>query len=279
MSINWYPGHMKKAHDQIAQSLSQVDAVLEIRDARIPVSSRNEELDALTARKPRIIVLNKKDMADEQATEEWISSLRKDDQRAMAMEATKERPARRIYDVAAGLLSTQRAKRESRAMINREIRLLVMGIPNVGKSTLINAVAKKRTAEVGDRPGITKHERWIKTNANLLLLDTPGIMPTKLEEAQAFHLAFTGAIRDDVLPEQDVGFALIRLLMARASETLAERYQLREMTDPLLVMDEIGRKVGALVKGGEIDYTRTARRVIDDYRKLRFGRMTLEIAP
>lgn len=279
MAINWYPGHMKKAHDAIEKALAQVDAVLEIRDARIPQSSRNEQLERLTARKPRIILLNKKDMAQAEETERWMAALRRDGQRAIAVEATRERPARLIYEAAAILLEDQRAKRERRAIINREIRLLVMGIPNVGKSTVINALVERRTAEVGDRPGITKHERWIKTEADLLLLDTPGILPTKLEEARAMRLAFTGAIRDDVLPEQDIGLELIRILMARVPEALAERYHLSGLSDPLEVMEEIARQIGALVKGGEADYTRTARRVIDDYRKMRFGRLTLEPAP
>lgn len=282
MSINWYPGHMKKATDEIREKLSLVDLCCEIRDARIPFSSANDALYRITAKKKHIILLNKKDMADAKETEKWIQALRQKGQTAMAINAAHERPAKALYDCAAALLSEQQNKRKEQLRINREIRLLVYGIPNSGKSTFINAMSGKRSAAVGDRPGFTKNQQWIKTDADLLLLDTPGILPKKLTERQTLHLAFTGAIRDDILPLQDIGYALLDLLMARAPEAVISRYSLSEEEverETIDTMEEIARYTGSLLRGGEVDYTRTAAILLDDFRKLRFGRITLEKAP
>lgn len=282
MSINWYPGHMKKATDEIREKLSLVDLCCEIRDARIPFSSANDALYRITAKKKHIILLNKRDMADAKETEKWIQALRQKGQTAMAINAAHERPAKALYDCAAALLAEEQSKRKEQSRINREIRLLVYGIPNSGKSTFINAMSGKRSAAVGDRPGFTKNQQWIKTDADLLLLDTPGILPKKLTERQAFHLAFTGAIRDDILPLQDIGYALLALLMERAPEAVISRYALskeeygRKTID---TMEEIARYTGSLLRGGEVDYTRTAAILLDDFRKLRFGRITLETTP
>ena len=275
MDINWYPGHMKKATDAVKRALPQVQLCLEIRDARIPRSSANQQLGALVAHKKRIIILNKKDLADRSETDQWIRALNREGQIAMALDATDEHPAERIYQAAAALLAEKRDARAQRKIINQEIRMMVFGIPNSGKSTVINAMAKRRTAKVGDRPGITTTEQWIRTDAQLLLLDTPGILPTKLEPEQALHLAFTGAIRDTILPQQDIGLELIRLLMQRDPDVFRRRYGI-EATKPLEAMEQIGRSIGALLRGGEIEYTRTALRVVDDFRKLRYGAMTLE---
>lgn len=281
MSINWYPGHMKKATDEIRDKLSLVDLCCEIRDARIPFSSANEALYRITAKKKHIILLNKKDMADAKETEKWIQALRQKGQTAMAINAVHDRPAKALYDCAADLLAEEQNKRKEQLRINREIRLLVYGIPNSGKSTFINAMSGKRSAAVGDRPGFTKNQQWIKTDADLLLLDTPGILPKKLMERQALHLAFTGAIRDDILPLQDVGYALLDLLMKRAPEAVISRYSLLEESGRKTIdtMEEIARYTGSLLRGGEVDYTRTAAILLDDFRKLRFGKLTLEKAP
>ncbi len=279
MGINWYPGHMKKATDEIRQKLRQIDLCCEIRDARIPFASANRELAALTKGKKRIIVLNKKDMADPKETERWVQALRGNGQTALAINASKERPAKRLYEEAISLLQEKQEKRLARSIINREVRMLVYGIPNSGKSTFINALSKKRSAAVGDRPGFTKQQQWIKTDADLLLVDTPGILPKKLGETQALHLAFTGAIRDDILPLQDVGYALLTLLLRCAPEAIVSRYALSDASaEPLAVMEAIAQHTGSLLKGGEVDYTRTAQIMIDDFRKLHFGALTLERA-
>lgn len=282
MSINWYPGHMKKATDEIRQKLSLVDLCCEIRDARIPSSSANEALRLLTAKKKHIILLNKKDMADAKETEKWIQALQQKGQTALAINAVHERPAKALYDLAANLLAEEQKKRKEQSRINREIRLLVYGIPNSGKSTFINAMSGKRSAAVGDRPGFTKQQQWIKTDADLLLLDTPGILPKKLTERQSLFLACTGAIRDDILPLQDIGYWLLELLLTLAPKAVTDRYSLAENEgerETLGVMESIARYTGSLLRGGEIDYTRTAAILLDDFRKLRFGRITLESAP
>lgn len=281
MSINWFPGHMKKATDEIQKKLSLVDLCCEIRDARIPLSSANAELLRLTAKKKRIVILNKKDMADPVETEKWIRVLRQKGQTAIAVNTLHERPAKELYSYAAALLSEEQNKRREQSRINREIRMMVYGIPNSGKSTFINAMSGRRSAAVGDRPGFTKSQQWIKTDADLLLLDTPGILPKKLMERQALYLAFTGAIRDDILPLQDIGYALLALLQKQAPEALASRYSLSQADcseETLAVMEAIARYTGSLLRGGETNYTRTAAILLDDFRKLRFGHLTLEKA-
>lgn len=278
MAINWFPGHMKKAGDEIRKKLKLVDICCEIRDARIPLSSANPHLDKIIKGKKRIIILNKKDMADPVESQKWIDKLRKNDSRALAVDSNREKPAKIIYKMAYDLLKEKMQKQEARGQINPEIRMLVCGIPNVGKSSIINAMALGRKAKVGDRPGITKTQQWIKTDSNLLLLDTPGILHQKLDEDQAYHLAFTGAIRDDVLPLQDVGFSLIKFMIKENSAALIERYKLQDISDPLEVMENIGRGAGALLPGGLVDYDRVGKLVCDDFRKMRLGRYSLEKA-
>lgn len=277
MAINWFPGHMKKATDQIKQKWPLIDACVEITDARIPEASRNRELGTLLQGKPRIILLNKRDMAEPEETARWVAAHRKEGQIALSIDALHENPARPIKDAAQRLVQEKSDKRAAQSIVNREIRLLIFGIPNVGKSTLINRMIGRRSAAVGDRPGVTKTDQWLRTPEDLLLLDTPGILPTKLEETAALYLAWTGAIRDDILPMQDLGFELIRFLLVKNPEALLGRYHVEAGTkDPLQVMEAIGRYSGALLRGGEVDYTRTAKLILDAFRKLHFGRITLE---
>ncbi|MDY3051790.1 MAG: ribosome biogenesis GTPase YlqF [Ndongobacter sp.] len=276
MNINWYPGHMKKAADGIREQLKLVDLCCEIVDARIPKSSSNVMLEKLTAEKPRLIILSKQDMADPAETKRWIAFLTQKGQKAIAMNVLTDQKTKLIYETARALVAENMEKRRQKDITNEELRMLVFGIPNSGKSTFINNLAKRRSAKVGDRPGVTTQRQWIKTDEKLVLLDTPGVLWPKLDETQALHLAYTGAIRDEVLELEEVGFSLIKDLLTLDAAILERRYGVAKEQSALEVMEDIGRKTGALLRGGEIDYRRTAQTVLDDFRKNRMGRISLE---
>lgn len=276
MNINWYPGHMKKAADGIREQLKLVDLCCEIVDARIPKSSANVMLEKLTSEKPRLIILSKQDMADPAETNRWIAFLTQKGQKAIAMNVLTDHKTKQIYEAARALVAENMEKRRQKEIMNEELRMLVFGVPNSGKSTFINNLAKRRSAKVGDRPGVTTQRQWIKTDERLVLLDTPGVLWPKLDETQALHLAYTGAIRDEVLELEEVGLSLIKDLMALDAAILERRYDVATEQPALEVMENIGRKTGALLRGGEIDYRRTAKTVLDDFRKARMGRISLE---
>lgn len=279
MNINWFPGHMRKALREIERRLPSIDLCCEILDARIPFSSSNPILEELTERKPRLVLLNKADMADPVATKGWISHFERQGQRALAICADRDPLGSRIRKEAEYLLQEKRARERQRGQLRQEIRMLCFGIPNSGKSTLINNLARRRSAKVGDRPGVTQAQQWIKADADLLLMDTPGILWPKFTEEQALHLAFTGAIRDEVLSEQDIGYALLETVRKFDPERLIKRYALPAEASTLEWMEKIARDAGCLFKGGHIDYDRVARRILDDYRKNRWGALSLEEAP
>lgn len=276
MNINWFPGHMNKAVKQIREKLKLVDLCLEVLDARIPESSRNHMLEKVTNTKPLMVVLNKADMADPNETQRWVDSFEKKGIPALAMNAQKDRKTDLIYQKALSLVEEKKKRLEAKGVQNAEIRMMVFGIPNSGKSTFINNVAKRRGAKVGNRPGITQSQQWIKTTQNLMLMDTPGILWQKLEKTQSLHLAYTGAIRDEVLPLQDVGFSFIKDVLKRKEDLFFERYGVDEK-DPLAIMEAIAEKYGKKQKSGYIDYDQVARMLLEDFRKMRLGRFTLEV--
>ncbi len=277
MNINWFPGHMRKAANQIVEKLDLIDLCCEIVDARIPYSSSNKMLEELTSSKPRLIILNKEDMASPEETKKWIIRLSVSGKRAIALNSKNNCDAKMIYREAYRLIKEKMEKRKEKGIQNQEIRMLVFGIPNSGKSTFINQLAKKRSAKVGNRPGITTAQQWIKTSVNLTLMDTPGILWNKFEETQALHLAYTGAIRDEVMEIQEIGFLLIKDLLELDEEILINRYGVEVGLEPIEVMDRIAKKSGCIIRG-EVDYDRTAKIVLEDFRKLRLGRITLERA-
>lgn len=277
MNINWFPGHMKKATDRIKAQFDQVDLTCEVLDARIPLSSRNEALEEITQSKPRLIILNKQDLADPDRTGEWIEALRTRQQVALPLNARDQDFAALIEKKARALCRDLLEKRAEKKITNREIRMMIFGIPNSGKSTFINKLSGRKSAKTGDRPGVTTANQWIKTPSSLLLLDTPGIMVKKLGQRQGLHLSWTGAIKEEVLNLQEIGYAFLGYLLDHYEEALMDRYGLPSGQSALEAMDLIGNKLGAL-QGGYTDYDRVAARLLDDFQKGRLGRISLERA-
>ena len=279
MNINWYPGHMKKTMDNIRSSLKLVDIVGEIIDSRIPISSKNPVIDDVLKDKPRIMILNKSDMADENETKKWLSYYRKKGYGAVVVDALHSKGLDKIYSVAKEMLADKFKKLEEKNLSVKTIRMMIVGIPNVGKSTFINSISKRKSAKIGDRPGVTKQVQWIKTKNDLELLDTPGVLWPKFEDERiGLHLAFTGAIKDEIMDIENLAFRFIDELNKRDVNILKNRYNLSEDSyeDTLYLMDEIGRNRGAILKKNEIDYFKVANLVFDDFRKVKLGRITLE---
>ncbi|AXU10709.1 ribosome biogenesis GTPase YlqF [Parvimonas micra] len=279
MNINWYPGHMKKTMDNIRSSLKLVDIVGEIIDSRIPISSKNPVIDDVLKDKPRIMILNKSDMADENETKKWLSYYRKKGYGAVVVDALHSKGLDKIYSVAKEMLADKFKKLEEKNLSTKTIRMMIVGIPNVGKSTFINSISKRKSAKIGDRPGVTKQVQWIKTKNDLELLDTPGVLWPKFEDERiGLHLAFTGAIKDEIMDIENLAFRFIDELNKRDVNILKNRYNLSEDSyeDTLYLMDEIGKNRGAILKKNEIDYFKVANLVLDDFRKVKLGRITLE---
>jgi ribosome biogenesis GTP-binding protein ylqF len=279
MNINWYPGHMKKTMDNIRASLKLVDIVGEIIDARIPISSKNPVIDDVLKDKPRIMILNKSDMADENETKKWLSYYRKQGYGAVVVDAIHSKGLDKIYSVAKEMLADKFKKLEEKNLSAKTIRMMIVGIPNVGKSTFINSISKRKSAKIGDRPGVTKQVQWIKTKNDLELLDTPGVLWPKFEDERiGLHLAFTGAIKDEIMDIENLAFRFIDDLNKKDVNILKNRYNLSEDSyeETIFLMDEIGRNRGAILKKNEIDYFKVANLVFDDFRKVKLGRITLE---
>jgi len=265
--------------DNIRASLKLVDIVGEIIDSRIPISSKNPVIDDVLKDKPRIMILNKSDMADENETKKWLSYYRKKGYGAVVVDALHSKGLDKIYSVAKEMLADKFKKLEEKNLSSKTIRMMIVGIPNVGKSTFINSISKRKSAKIGDRPGVTKQVQWIKTKNDLELLDTPGVLWPKFEDERiGLHLAFTGAIKDEIMDIENLAFRFIDEINKRDVNILKNRYNLSEDSyeDTLYLMDEIGRNRGAILKKKEIDYFKVANLVFDDFRKVKLGRITLE---
>ena len=273
-NINWYPGHMKKTRELIQQNLKMVDAVVEVIDARIPVSSRNPIIDELVRGKPRIIVLNKSDLADENASRAWTEALRTDGSRTLAMNCMSGGGVKELFRL---LERMESEKNRDRAM-QKAYRLMIVGVPNVGKSSLINRMTGKKSAQTGDRPGVTKGKQWLKLQNGMQLLDTPGILWPKFEDPKAgMNLAFCGSIKDEILDIPTVGMELISVLAENYPQLLAERYKLDGIAEtPLENMENMALKRGCILPGKRIDYERIGKLVLDEFRSGKIGRITLE---
>ena len=273
-NINWYPSHMKKTRELIQQNLKMVDAVVEVIDARIPVSSRNPIIDELVRGKPRIIVLNKSDLADENASRAWTEALRTDGSRTLAMNCMSGGGVKELFRL---LERMESEKNRDRAM-QKAYRLMIVGVPNVGKSSLINRMTGKKSAQTGDRPGVTKGKQWLKLQNGMQLLDTPGILWPKFEDPKAgMNLAFCGSIKDEILDIPTLGMELISVLAENYPQLLAERYKLDGIAEtPLENMENMALKRGCILPGKRIDYERIGKLVLDEFRSGKIGRITLE---
>ena len=278
-NINWYPGHMKKTRELIRDNLKVVDAAVEVIDARIPVSSRNPIIDELLGAKPRIIAFNKSDLADEEANRAWISHFRGQGMTAVMTNCNRGDGIKQLL----AKLAEEESRKFEGAEHHRPFRLMIVGVPNVGKSSLINRLTGRKSTQVGDRPGVTKGKQWLTLSNGMQLLDTPGILWPKFEDPKVgMKLAYCGSIKDEILDRADLALELIGELRERYPEELCARYKMEaeEMGDmPLDTMETIAAKRGFLLPGKRIDYERTAATVLDEFRSGTIGRITLELPP
>jgi len=278
MTIQWFPGHMAKARREVTEKLKLVDIVFELVDARIPVSSANPMLDEIVQQKPRLILLNKADMADSDMTKQWIQHFAENGQKALSINSQAGSGMNDIVKAAQQILKPKFDRMKARGIKPRAIRAMIIGIPNVGKSTLINRLAGKNIAKTGNTPGVTKSQQWIKVGKQLELLDTPGILWPKFEdEIVGYKLALTGAIKDTILNLQDIAIFGLRFLEEHYPNQLKERYQFDQIPIEIIdIFNHIGQLRGCLMAGGEVNYDKTAETIIRDLRSLKIGRLTFD---
>lgn len=273
--IQWFPGHMTKARRTIEADLKLVDAVAEIVDARIPESSRNPVLNEIVARKPRIVIMNKCDYADNAVTSQWISFYKNSDVAALACDCRSGKGVNKFVPLLKSTLSELLERRRERGMIGKPLRVMIVGIPNVGKSSFINRIAKAKKTNTADKPGVTRGRQWVTIDKEIELLDTPGVLWPKFDDQEAAQrLAFTGAIKDDIMDIEALAAKLVAFLAESYPERLAERFKLDSAEQVSLAL--IAKSRGMLISGGEADTLRAATAVIDEFRGGKFGRISFE---
>lgn len=274
--INWYPGHMKKTRELIQENLKMVDIVIEVVDARIPVSSRNPIIDELIKSKRRIIILNKSDLSDGRANEAWVEYFKKQGNDVLSMNCMSGYGVPQLFKL---LTSIQEEKNEGKIR-KKPLRMMIVGVPNVGKSSLINRLTGKKSAKTGNKPGVTRGKQWLNLENDMQLLDTPGILWPKFEDPKVgLNLAFCGSIKDEILDVATLALELIGVLQAEYPDLLKERYKLETLEEvPLENMEQIAEKRGFIQSGKRIDYERTGRTVLDEFRAGTIGKITLEKA-
>ncbi|MBR3439658.1 MAG: ribosome biogenesis GTPase YlqF [Clostridia bacterium] len=279
VTVQWFPGHMAKTRRIIKENLKLVDGVCEIVDARVPESSRNPELDKLIERKPRIVLLNKADLADENATARKIRELKQKGVVALAVDCRSGRGLDKFPAAVKEALSEKIKQNEERGMQGKALRVMVVGIPNTGKSSFINRMAGKYRAKVADRPGVTTTSQWFAIGSGIELLDTPGVLWPKFEDPEVgFKLAFTGSVKDEILDTEEIAVRLLKVMKDNYSDRLAERYKISDFEDlePYELLELIARKRGMLISKGEADTLRASVMLLDEYRGGKLGRITLE---
>ena len=278
-NLSWFPGHMTKTKRMIASEMQHMDAVCEILDARIPLSSRNPDVDDLTAGKPRLIVLNRADQADPAQTRRWSQYFRAKGWAVLEANAKGGVGTEKFAAAVRELLKEKLEAYAEKGQVGRVVRVMVLGIPNVGKSTFINKVAKRKTAKAEDRPGVTRSKQWVPVDATLELLDTPGILWPKFDDPEVGkRLAFTGAVKDDVLDIEELACYLMDYLAAHYADVLTERYKItvEDGDSGYDLLEKAGRKRGFLMRGAQVDTERMARILLDEFRGGKLGRFTLE---
>ena len=279
MNIQWYPGHMTKTRRMIADNLKLVDLVVEIIDARIPISSRNPDLDDLLGSKPRLILLNRADQADPTMNKNWSNWFRSRGSSVLQTDCKTGAGVKQFSPVVKSILKDQIAKWAEKGQVGRPVRVMVVGVPNVGKSTFINKVARRKSAKAQNRPGVTRGKQWVTVDGGLELLDTPGILWPKFEDPQVgFRLAVTGAVKDDIMDLETLSAQLMKVLAERYPDAIRTRYKI-DLPAPVNeweLLEAAGRKRGFLISGGEVDLERMARILLEEYRSGKLGRFTLE---
>ena len=283
ITIQWFPGHMSKTRRMIKSNLSAVDAVVEILDARIPMSSQNPEMESLIGEKPRMLILNKKDMADDTITDKWIGYFKSKGILAIALDCKNGKGVNAFLPAIKNqLLRDLVQRRKEKGMVGRPIRVMIVGIPNVGKSSFINRMAKSKRTKVEDRPGVTRTKQWVSLGESVEMLDMPGVLWPKFEDQSvALNLAFTGAIKDDVIDIESVSMKLLEALSGKYPKLLVERYKIEidNGDDGKVLLEKVGRKRGMLLPGGIVNTERAAITVLDEFRCAKLGRISLEFPP
>lgn len=279
MNIQWFPGHMAKTRKILAENLKLVDVVIELLDSRIPLSSKNPEIDEIIKNKPRVVVLNKSDLADEKVSREWSKWYAENGYSSIFIDSIKGKGINELKSKLREIMKDKIERDKLKGRLFRPIRTMVVGIPNVGKSSFINKIAGRASAATGDKPGVTRGKQWIRLNEEIELLDTPGILWPKFEDMLVgLNLAFTGAIKDDILDTVELAEKLIEQLIIRYPENLKQRYKLETLEGKAgyELLAEIGKKRGCIISGGEINYTRISAILLDELRGGKIGRISLE---
>lgn len=278
MTIQWFPGHMAKARKEIVEKLKIIDIIIELLDARIPISSRNPMINEIVMQKPRLVLLNKYDLADPKIVKKWIDYFHQEGLEAIPISSSNGKGIANITKQSENLIKEKREKMISRGINPRPVRAMILGIPNVGKSTLINRLASRHIANTGDRPGITKGQQWIKVGNSIDLLDTPGILWPKFEDKQVgYRLAATNAIKDELFHFDEIALFIIEYFRKNYPEYLEKRYNLSVISeDNIEIINEIGKRRGCLIPGGEIDFDKTSELIVRDLRTGKLGQFCLE---
>ena len=279
MHFQWYPGHMTKAKRMMQENIKLIDLVIELVDARVPMSSRNPDIDELGKQKARLILLNKADLAEDAKNDAWVEFFQNKGYSVLKLNSKSGEGIKSINGVIGEACREKIERDRKRGILNRPVRAMVVGIPNVGKSTFINALAGKACAKTGNKPGVTKGKQWIRLNKNVELLDTPGILWPKFEDQTVgLRLALIGSIKDEILNTEELAAELITFLTGKYPQVLAEKYEVDENADKYAILVQIARNRHCLVKGNELDSEKAARLLLDDFRGGRLGRITLESA-
>ncbi len=278
-TVQWFPGHMAKTRRLIKECLPQVDAVTEVLDARVPESSRNPELSDLIGDKPRIVLLNKCDVADDRATKQWVAHYQKTCAAVLPVDCKSGKGLNQFVPLMREVLKEKIEKNEARGMAGKPLRIMVVGIPNTGKSSFINKMAGRNRAEVADKAGVTRHNRWFVIGNGMELLDTPGVLWPKFDDPKVGDkLAFIGSVKDTVVDCETLAVRLLEIMQTEYADRLSERYKISDFADlqPWELLELIGRKRGMIIKGGEVDYTRVSVMLLDEYRGGKLGKITLD---
>jgi ribosome biogenesis GTPase A len=277
MDYQWYPGHMTKAVRQMKEDIKLIDLVIELLDARIPISSRNPDIDSLGQNKARLVLLNKADLADEEQNNKWIAYFKEKGIVALKINSKNKQGIKEINNAVNIACKEKIERNKKRGIINRPIRAMVVGIPNVGKSTFINAYAGRTCAKTGNKPGVTKGKQWIKLSKTLELLDTPGILWPKFDDKKiGLHLAFIGSMNDNILDVSDMAYELIKLLQSLYPDAIKNRYNIEGNDDIVQIMYQIAEVRGCKLKGNQPDLAKTSSIIIDDFRSGKLGKITLD---